>query len=118
MMDEYERGTTIMRKAVELSENNPVVLAHLGYTYAKNGEKEKAVKILEELNERSKVEEINSFSYVPLYIGLKNYDRALAILSRSYEEKNTLLLSLKIEPMFDELRGNDRFNEILAKTGI
>lgn len=117
-MDEYERGTTILRKSVELSNNNPAVLAHLAYIYAENGEKEKAIRILEELNERSRKEKIEPFSFVPIYIGLNNYDKAFALLNKSYEEKNNSLLCIKVEPMFEELQDDDRFDEILEKIGL
>jgi TolB-like protein/class 3 adenylate cyclase/Flp pilus assembly protein TadD len=118
LMGEYERGITIMRKAVELSNNKPIVLAHLAYTYAKFGEKEKAIRILEELNERSKTEEINSFSFVPIYIGLGNVDKAFVLLNKSYEEKNNIVLFIKVEPMFYELHDDDRFDEIIEKIGL
>jgi tetratricopeptide (TPR) repeat protein len=68
MTNEYERGIAILRKAVELSNNKPIVLAHLAYVYSKFEEKEKAIRILEEFNERLKKEEMNLFSFVPIYI--------------------------------------------------
>jgi len=118
LLGEYERGITILRKAVELSNNKPSVLAHLAYNYAKFGEKEKAIRVLEELNERSKKEIIDSFGFVPIYIGLENFDKAFAMLNKSYEEKNSSILSIKIEPMFYILHDDDRFDEIVEKIGL
>jgi len=117
-IDEYERGITIMRKAVELSNNKPSMLAHLAYIYAEFGEKEKAIRVLEELNERSKKEEINSFSYVPIYISLNNYDKAFALLNKAYEEKNSSLLFIKVEPMFYKLHDDERYDEIVERIGL
>lgn len=118
LMGEYERGITILRKAVELSNNKPSVLAHLAYIYAKFGEKEKAIRVLEELNERSKKEEIDSFSFVPIYIGLENIDKSFALLNKLYEEKNSSLLFIKVEPMFYKLHDNNRFDQIVKKIGL
>ncbi len=118
LMGEYERGITILRKAVELSNDKPSALAHLAYIYAKFGEKEKAIRILEELNERSRKEEMNSFTFVPISIGLENFDKAFALLNKSYEEKNSSLLFIKVEPMFYDLHDDDRFDKIVKKIGL
>ena len=61
---------------------------------------------------------MNFFTFVPISIGLENFDKAFALLNKSYEEKNSSLLFIKVEPMFYDLHDDDRFDDILEKIGL
>ena len=76
------------------------------------------IKILQEFTEQSKTEDIASFNYVPIYIGLKDYDKVFALLNKSYEEKYGLLLYLKVDPIFENLRNDPRYEELEEKIGL
>ncbi|MCW9097532.1 MAG: hypothetical protein OQJ93_09090, partial [Ignavibacteriaceae bacterium] len=102
----------------ELSDRKPILLAHLAYTYAIAGKKDEAIKILQEFTERSKTEDIASFNYVPIYIGLKDYDKVFALLNKSYEEKYGLLLYLKVDHMFEDLKSDPRYEELVEKIDL
>jgi adenylate cyclase len=117
-MQDYDNAIAEIKKAVELSDRKPIILAHLAYTYATVGKKEEAIKILQEFTEQSKTEDIASFNYVPIYIGLKDYDKVFALLNKSYEEKYGLLLYLKVDPTFENLRNDPRYEELEEKIGL
>jgi hypothetical protein len=53
-----------------------------------------------------------------VYAGLGDKEYALASLERGYEEREVDLAALKIDPRFDSLRGEPRFEGLLRRLGL
>lgn len=49
---------------------------------------------------------------------LGDADRAFRLLDRAHERRSTELLELEVEPWFDPLRGDPRFDALLARMGL
>jgi hypothetical protein len=62
--------------------------------------------------------------YVPsacpgmIYIGLQNHADALAHFERASEERSKTVRLFKVEPIFDCLRGEPRFQALLQRAGL
>ena len=52
------------------------------------------------------------------YLGLGLRDEALHQLERACEDRFDWLISLGVEPMFDPLRSNPRFQNLLKRVGL
>jgi hypothetical protein len=52
------------------------------------------------------------------YIGLGEKDAALARLQKAYEDREDQVAVLKIEPLFDTLHADPRFQELLRRIGL
>ena len=88
------------------------MLAHL---YAVSGKRSEAIKILEGLKTRYKV---SPYDLAIIYTGLAEKQRALESLEKAYEERTGGLLLLKVEPIFDSLRPDPRFVNLLRRLGL
>jgi TolB-like protein/DNA-binding winged helix-turn-helix (wHTH) protein/Tfp pilus assembly protein PilF len=90
----------------------------IGYAYARSGNKKLALKALAELKElekKSRSEDAYA-DRVLVEIGLGNYDEALALLEEEYEKHNhDGLLGLKVDPVFDPLRSDPRFQKLVRQ---
>jgi hypothetical protein len=52
------------------------------------------------------------------YVAMDEKDKALALLDQSYQNHSISLTTLKVEPAFDPLRGDPRFQDLLRRVGL
>ncbi len=114
----YEEAITEYQKALDLSGSRPRIVAELGYIYAVSRKRSEAQKALEELKELSKRRYVSSFYMALIYMGLGEKDQAFALFERAYEERSPRLIELKVDPIFDPLRSDQRFAELMRKVGF
>ncbi len=93
-------------------------IASLGHAYAMAGQKAKAQKILEELQGSAKQENISSYQFALVSAGLGEKGRAFEALEKAFRERSTLLTYLKMDPRFDPLRSDPRFQDLLRRIGL
>ena len=63
----------------------------------------------------SKQAYVSSYDLAILYVGLGDKDRALEQLNNSYEDRAGFIIYLNVEPLFDPLRSDPRFTELVRK---
>jgi serine/threonine-protein kinase len=107
---ELERGAQISRETqVRVS----AAVSRLGYVYGVAGQRKQAEAMLRELTNMSKTKYITPVSFANVYIGLRDKQRALSWLQRGYEDHSVEMMHLKVDPRFDSLRSDARFQEIV-----
>ena len=53
-----------------------------------------------------------------IHLGLGEHEKALAQLEHAYTEKATDLIWIRVRPVFDDLRGNPRFQSLCSRLGL
>ena len=114
----YKEGMAEVEKELAISPGNAVPLSWLGYGYAIGGRKAEAQKVLDQLRERSKQKYVPAWTVADIYLGLGEKDQALTWLDKAYEERVQWLIWLKVEPLFDGLRSDPRFADLLRRVGL
>ncbi len=114
----YPEAISEIQKAISLSGESAPLLAVLGRAYALAENRTQALKILDELRVRSQKEYVPAESFAEIYLGLGDKDRAFEWLQKAYDERSSILVYLNAEPMFDNVRGDPRFSELLKKIGL
>jgi TolB-like protein/lipoprotein NlpI len=103
------------QNALALS-GDPRLLGLLAYAYGSSGNKAEAMKILDQLTALSKQRFVSAFSFALVYLGLGEKNQALHFLEKSYEDRDSVSIALiKIHPFLDPLRGDPRFEALVAK---
>ena len=74
--------------------------------------------MLAELKAASKQKYVYSVGFARIYAGLGDKDQAFAWLEKAYEERSTGLYWLKVDPIWDPLRSDPRFNDLLRRIGL
>ncbi len=107
-IEEYQKARAL--------NDDPGVLAELGHAYASSGKKTEALKILDQLKELSKQRYVSAYSFALVYLGLGDKEEALRWLEKSYQDREGSDIALiKINLFFDALRGDPRFEALVAK---
>ena len=80
-------------------------------------ERSLALRALKELRELSNKRYVPSASFAIIYVGLGDKEQAFTWLEKAYEERSRLPM-LKIDPIWDPLRADPRFKELLRRIGL
>jgi DNA-binding winged helix-turn-helix (wHTH) protein/TolB-like protein/lipoprotein NlpI len=103
------------QKAQQLSGPDPYLYGLLGYTQALAGNRETARRLLQELLQRSQREYVPAFSVALIYVGLGDRQAALDWLEKAYQDRSTLMVYAKTDPLLDPLRSAPQFTALLQR---
>jgi DNA-binding winged helix-turn-helix (wHTH) protein/tetratricopeptide (TPR) repeat protein len=111
----YDDGVQEMQRAYDLPGRRPVVLAGLGYAFAVAKRIEEAQQALAHLQELHARGDVPASLLASPCVGLGDHDRAFEWLEKGFEERAALLVTLKVDPVFDPLRGDPRFTDLIRR---
>jgi tetratricopeptide (TPR) repeat protein len=103
------------KKAAELTDD-PLVLAWLAQGYAKAGQRDEALKLLAQMEELATKRYVGAWSFAIVHLALGEKGKAIDELERAIRERSDPFVTfIKVSPLFDPLRGDPRFQALLAK---
>src|SRR5437868_14464804 len=106
-------------QAKDLLKDSTPSLEGLGYAYAAFGQRDEALKILNQLQERAnKGEYVVKIGIAWIYIGLRDKDQAFVWLDKAFAEKSDLMREIKTNPIYDPLRSDPRFTDLLRRMNL
>jgi len=111
---QYEPGIAALRKVGELWPGSSP-LGMLGEVYAAAGYEDEAQKILEQLQELSKQRYVTPYVVARIYNTLGRKDEALHWLETAYRERAEWMVLLKVDPCWDDLRSDPRFQDLMRR---
>ncbi|MCA1825856.1 MAG: hypothetical protein ABR567_01035 [Myxococcales bacterium] len=89
-----------------------------GYAYGISRRRDDALRLLAQMEERSRREYVAPSARALVHIGLGDNAEALSWLEKGYSELDWRLIYLKSDPLFDPLRGDPRFHAILRRMHV
>ena len=107
-----------MEKAVALTRGAAIPTANLGYVRARLGQRDEARQILQQLAESAKERYTPALAFAVVHVGLGEKDQALSWLEKAYEERFNRLAYLRREPVWDPLRADPRFTDLLRRINL
>ena len=114
----YEQALEEYRMAVTNSGNDPLRLASLGRAYAVAGRKTDAQEIATQLNNAAKTHYVPAYFLGIVYTSLGDKDTAFFWLQQAFQQHDSYLPRLKVEPALDPLRSDSRFAELLHRMNL
>ncbi len=114
----YREGLSELEKYSALSRSGAASLALLGYSHARLGERKESLQVIEALKAASKQSFVPALFVALVYAGLEDKDQAFTWLEKAYEERFNRLAYLKVEALWDPLRSDPRFADLLRRVGI
>jgi len=114
-----------LRKLIKTPSSGPIpdqiveaeseAAASLGFAYGMAGKQAEARAIINQLDALSKRRYVSPLYFAIIYAGLKDNDKAIEYLNKAFDARHPGLVLIRIEPMFDGLRGDGRFKELVKR---
>jgi TolB-like protein/DNA-binding winged helix-turn-helix (wHTH) protein/Tfp pilus assembly protein PilF len=99
-------------------EKGPWRWATLAYVYGRSGQQAEAKKALEELDKLTRSQPVDASGMLLAHLGMGSKEQAFADLERAYAQHSNVLITLKADPIFDPLRDDPRFLNVLGRVGL
>ncbi len=96
----------------------PEHAAFLGYVSARAGLESKARQVLDQLKESSQQRYVPPCFSAWIHMGLGENDEAFKWLDKAYRQRDSYLIFLNAYPMYDNLRDDPRFDDLLRRIGL
>jgi serine/threonine-protein kinase len=93
-------------------------LSSLGYAYAIAGRRDEALAVLKELEDKYKRRESLGQYIALVFAGFGNVEQVFAWLEKDFKARSGLLDYLITDPLFDSIRGDPRYADLLRRMGL
>jgi tetratricopeptide (TPR) repeat protein len=114
----YREAIAEYQLSIPLSGDSPDEYAALAYAYALSGRRADALRIIEDLKRRSERMYIPPSLIAFIYAGLGEKDKAFEWMEKAYVGRDFLMSVLNVEPLFDQLRDDPRFDRLTSRVGL
>jgi serine/threonine protein kinase/tetratricopeptide (TPR) repeat protein len=99
----------------DLVEAETEAAASLGFVYAMAGKRAEAEDILKKIEVLAQKRYVTGLYFAIVYAGLKDNDRAVEYLTKAFESRHPGLVLVRIDPIFDGLRSDERFKQLVTR---
>ena len=114
----FDDALAEFQKARQLAPNSADMVSLLGSFYAETGKLDQARRYLAELHEMAKNRNVSASIFVTIYASLGDMDKAFEWAEKSIVEGSPIIRGLKTDPMFDLMRPDPRFANLLRRAGL
>lgn len=112
---QYNQALTYFKASVEQSEQQPWAVLHYLMALARTGKTDQARQELAELAAKVPLQDNAPVELAMVYVALNEQAKALQTLSLAQTQRANWLISLNIDPIWNELREMPEFKEIVRK---
>jgi len=99
-------------------DERPWILAMETYASGRSGDQVKAKLALEQMQRLRQYRAVDPLAFAVAYIGMGSTDKAMGWLEKAYQERSSSLTALKVDPIYDPLRTDPRFQALLHRVGL
>ena len=93
-------------------------ISELAYIYGRTGQQAQAGLALAKLEQLDRRQPVDPIVFVGPYIGMDNKDQAFVWLNKAYAQHSNELTGLKVDPIYDPLRSDPLFQDLLRRVGL
>lgn len=112
----YEQAINEFQKGISIIGETTSNQIYLGYALAMSGKKKEARALFEKLKKSKEYVSPSELAY--LDIGLGDKEGAMIRLEKAYAAHDPQLQHLKIDPHYDSLRSDPRFQDLVRRVGL
>jgi TolB-like protein/DNA-binding winged helix-turn-helix (wHTH) protein/Tfp pilus assembly protein PilF len=96
----------------------PWLLAWKVAVYSRSGDAEEARRVLAKLEQIAGSRTDGTATLLIAYSGIGQKERLIELLQRAYAAHSNAVVQIKVDPMFDPIRSDPRFEDLLRRIGL
>lgn len=113
-----KEGLDELQKAARLSGDSPLYMAQVGVSLALAGEKKEALRAIRELQDISGKRYLSPYGVAQIYAALNDKEQTYKWLETAYRDRAVWMSYLAVDPVFDSIRSEERFQDLLRRVGL
>jgi TolB-like protein/Flp pilus assembly protein TadD len=114
----HQEAILFAQKAHDFSAGNTEARSLAGYSYGLMGWRDKAEQSLAELERLRKERYVPAYNIATVHLGLGEFESAIQWLEQAYQERDVHVVFLNVEPRWQNLQGEPRFQNLLRRVGL
>ncbi len=114
----FQDAIAQFQNCVRITGGRPAMAALLGHALAVANRRSEAQAILQQLIALSKQRYVPPYPIAAIYAGLGQKEEAFAWLERAYDERDSWMDYLRLDPRLDGLRSDPRFADLLRRMNL
>jgi TolB-like protein len=114
----HEQGLVELQTAASLSGNSPLYLAQVAVAHASAGRKMEALQIAAQLQTISSTRYVSPYGLAQIYAALNDKEQSFKWLQIAYDDRAVWMSYLAVDPLFDSLRWDQRFQDLLRRVRL
>jgi TolB-like protein/DNA-binding winged helix-turn-helix (wHTH) protein len=114
----HEQGLAELQTAASLSGDSPLYLAQVAVAHASAGRKTEALQIVAQLQAISSTQYVSPYGLAQIYAALRDKEQTFNWLQIAYDDRAVWMSYLAVDPVFDSLRSDQRFQDVLRRVQL
>ena len=115
---DFDESAAAFQRAIALSPQTPRMHAALARTSALAGKRKAALAILRKLEGLAKSRYVSPFEFAGIQFALGHPDLGFNWLTKACQDRAFELLTIKVDPRFDALKDDRRFESVVRQMGL
>jgi serine/threonine-protein kinase len=115
---DLDEAVAAFQRAIDLSPQSPRMHAALGRTLALSGKRALALASLRKLETMAKQRYVSPFEFAAIRFALGQTDLGFRCLKKACADRAFDVLALKVDPRFEGLKEDSRFQGVLRQIGL
>jgi TolB-like protein/DNA-binding winged helix-turn-helix (wHTH) protein/Flp pilus assembly protein TadD len=114
----HKEGLDELQKAADLSGDSPLYMAQVGVSLGLAGKKKEALRVIRKLQDISGKRYVSPYGVAQIYATLNDKEQTYKWLETAYRDRAVWMSYLAVDPVFDSIRSEDRFRDLLRRVGL
>ena len=115
---DFDESAAAFQRGIHLSAQTPRMQSALARTLALAGKRKEALEILRKLEALARHRYISPFEFASMRFALGQVDAGFRWLDQACQDRSFELLSMRVDPRLDSVRGDRRLDAIASQMGL
>jgi serine/threonine-protein kinase len=115
---DFDESAAAFQRAIQLSPHSPMMQAALARSAALSGRAAEADRIFHELEVLADHRYVSPFDLAAVQFALRRADEGFRWLAKAFQDRSFELISLCVDPRWESLRPNRRFEELVDRLNL